>query len=193
MLIALLGLSLFITNMEEKDTSWGDVELYIGGKKLVDFRDAKINTGFDIVVDGEIWHNCNLKDNKIHSYTGTITISKKEAHKLRKLFKLKKHRLPRKLKKKLKKKRVQRIKGMNKNIIEWRDYYFPFGYRPRYLDKFLSCRCYVVPVTPSVSKEYLNRFTADDIAKMIKSFDNQPILPRDPGNRPNFIICDDLE
>lgn len=190
MLIALLGLSLFIMNMKEKeDLTWGDYKLTIGGKEIQGFAyiDPASPEGDLSTVSTAISKNGNI------TVTGTITINKKQIKELRKLCRAKKMRLPRKLKKKLKKEREKRIIAMNKNIIDWLDFYFPFGYRPRDLDKYLRCRCYVEPVTPPVPNEYLKRFTADDIEKMIKSFDNQPILPRDTGNRPGYIIIDDIE
>lgn len=175
MLIALLGLSLFIMNMKEKeDLTWGDVELYIGGKKIEDFRSAKINTGFDVVVNGEILRHCHLKENIIHSYTGTITISKKEARKLRKLFKVKKRRLPRKLKKKLKK---ERENNKAKRLEFWL-HFLTNSYKPQI----------------QIDRLDVNKLIADsnkEVSKLVVS--PVPTLPRDPGNRPNFIIYDDLE
>lgn len=110
--------------MENKDLiNWGDVRITLGGKEI------KPIVCCDIAVAGSDYSSTGvIIDNKIHSYTGTITLSKKDIRKLQKALKAdmpKKYRLPRKLKKKLKKEREKRYNEIYNNALEWIKYYFP--------------------------------------------------------------------
>ncbi|NDV64010.1 hypothetical protein D0T60_01940 [Bacteroides sp. 224] len=81
---------------ENKEMSWSDVEIRIGGRKIYGITNSSIN----IAGRGK---SGILIDNIAHSFTGTVTLSKKNLRRLRKICMAKKMRLPRKLKKKLKK------------------------------------------------------------------------------------------
>jgi hypothetical protein len=81
---------------ENKETSWDDVEIRVGGRKIYGV------TNLALGIDG-IKENGVLTDDKIYAYTGAISLSKKNLHQLRKLCMAKKVRLPRKLKKRLEK------------------------------------------------------------------------------------------
>lgn len=167
--------------MEEKeDLNWGDYKLTIGGKEIQGFA------SFDPASpDGDLSTvSTVISKNGSITVTGTITISKKQIKELRKLCGAKKMRLPRKLKKKLKKEREK----LDKNIIDWLDNYFPFGYRSRDLDKYLRCRCYVAPVD---KYEKLIADSNNEISKLVVS--PVPVLPRDTNNRPGVIVIDDLD
>lgn len=172
--------------MEQKEnTSWGDYKLTIGGEEIQCFTDPASSDGDSSTVSAVTSKNGEL------TILGTLSFSKKNIKRMQKLFKglmAKKRRLPRKLKKKIKKQNT-----IMPTLIKYIESAIPYGFRPQVLGCDLRCRCYVEPLKPPVSKEYLDRFTADDIEKMIKSFDTQPTLPRDTGNRPNFIIIDDVE
>lgn len=85
-----------MNEINDKQGAWGDVEIYIGGRKIESIKSVEIS------INGSEEAGV-LIDNKIHSYTGTITLSKRRARQLRKICMVKKIRLPRKLKKKLKK------------------------------------------------------------------------------------------
>jgi hypothetical protein len=78
-----------------KSGAWGDVEIYIGGRKI-EFASSEISIQYS--------EKRNiLMDNKTYSYTGTVSLSKKSLRQFRKIYMIRKVRLPRKLKKKIKK------------------------------------------------------------------------------------------
>lgn len=164
MLIALLGLSFFIMNMEEKEISWGDCRFFIGGQEITTFASVDLAVpGSDTSVISEV-----VSRNGELTFMGTIHISKKEARKLRELCKMKKRRLPRKLKKKLKKQRLLFYELLK---------YYPQTHE--YLNE------------PIISTDKL-------VADLNKELSNivikpAPILPRDFNSHPGCIIIDDLE
>lgn len=165
MLIALLGLSLFIMNMEEKDlTTWGDVRIMLGGKEI------KGITNLSYKQDVR-----RVSVPKITEYTGTITLTKKEANRImRALYRSKKKRIPRKLKKKLKKEHEKR----KLRRLEFWLHFLTNSYKPQI----------------QIDRLDVNKIIADlskEVSKLVVS--PVPTLPRDPGNRPNFISYDDLE
>lgn len=171
MLIALLGLSLFIMNMEEKENiNCGDYRLFIGGKEITTFASVDLAVpGSDTSVISEVVsHNGEL------TFTGTISFSKKDIYKIKKLFKGKKRCLPRKLKKRLKKER----ENNKAKYLEFWLHFLTNSYKPQI----------------QIDRLDVNKIIADlnkEVSKLIVS--PVPTLPRDPGNRPNFIIYDDLE
>lgn len=164
MLIALLGLSFFIIDMEEKEISWGDCRLFIGGKEITTFASVDLAVpGSDVLTVSELMpHNGEL------TVTGVLTISKRQAKELRKLCKGKKLRLPRKVKKKLKK--------QNKIFFELLERY-------RRAHEYLN--------EPIISTDKLVADLNKEVSKLIIS--PVPILPRDFNNHPGCIIIDDLE
>jgi hypothetical protein len=79
-----------------KPAAWSDFEIYVGGRKI----ESTISS-VKLILDSE--ESNILKNYEIPTCTGTILLSKKSLRQFRKIYMIRKVRLPRKLKKKIKK------------------------------------------------------------------------------------------